>query len=50
MKTAVEGGSPEQSCLCLTLCGEQVNLRYAEKHFIDLQEMIKASQKASGGA
>ena len=47
LKTAAEGGAPEQSCLRLTLCGEQVNLQYAEKHFIDLQEMIKASQKAT---
>jgi hypothetical protein len=45
MKTAEEGGAPEQSCLRLTLCAQQVNMRYEEKHFIDLQEMIRASQQ-----
>lgn len=40
-RTQQEGGS--NPCLTLQLCGIDVELRYTEKHLLDLQEMVKAS-------
>ena len=47
LKPTVEGGTAEQAILSLTLCHQPVQMKFAEKHFIDLQEMIKVSQTES---
>ncbi len=46
-KTRAEGGTTDHIVLKLTLCHQPVQLRFTENHFIDLQEMVKASQKES---
>ena len=43
-RTESEGGTTEPSIL-LTLCDEAVEIQYAEKHFIELQEILKALKK-----
>ena len=40
-RTRQEGG--RDACLMLQLCGERVELRFTEKHLLDLQEIIKAA-------
>jgi hypothetical protein len=42
-----EGGSSE-SRLALKLCGEDVTLRFTEKHLLDLQEIIAADEAEDG--
>lgn len=43
-KLSKEGGDGHPGIL-LELCGETVELRFTERHMLDLQEMIKASEK-----
>lgn len=44
LKCHNEGGNEDLS-IRLRLCGEPINLRFSERHLIDLQEMIKADEK-----
>ncbi len=44
LKIQSEGG-PVKPSIRLKLCGNDVEISFSEKHLIDLQEMIKASQK-----
>ncbi|MBI9050764.1 MAG: hypothetical protein JEZ00_15185 [Anaerolineaceae bacterium] len=39
-----EGGSGSPS-LIITLCEDQVEIRFAERHMLDLQEIIRVSQQ-----
>lgn len=42
LKTKAEGGNGHPS-IQMKLCGDPVRIKFAEKHFIDLQEMIEKS-------
>lgn len=43
-KMISEGGT-EEPILLINLCGDEVQIKYSEKHILDLQEMIKASSQ-----
>lgn len=40
-RTAREGGGP--AALSLVLCGKPVQLRFTEKHLLELQEIVKSA-------
>lgn len=42
-----EGGTAEP-VIILTLCGERISIVFHEDHFLELQTMIRQSQKAGG--
>ena len=44
LKVQAEGGEG-QLAIGLRLCGEDVEIKFEERHLIDLQEMIKKSQE-----
>ena len=44
LKVQREGGDGNSS-IRMKLCGEPVEIKFAEKHLIDLQEMVKKSRK-----
>ena len=44
LKVQQEGGDGNSS-IRMKLCGEPVEIKFAEKHLIDLQEMVKKSRK-----
>ena len=46
LKVEAEGGDGHPT-IRMKLCGEPVEIEFAEKHLIDLQEMIKKSQELS---
>jgi hypothetical protein len=43
----VAGGGSGKSHIKMRLSGDLVEIQFTEKHFVDLQEMIKASQKST---
>ncbi len=45
LKTKAEGGD-DQPSIRMNLCGNLIAIRYAEKHLIDLQEMIRVAQES----
>ncbi|MBA9004151.1 hypothetical protein [Thermomonospora cellulosilytica] len=46
-RTAREGGGP--AVISLTLCGEAVQLRFTEKHLLELQEIINSAPGSADG-
>lgn len=45
LKTQAEGGG-NRPVIRMKLCGNRIEIAFAEKHLIDLQEMIRASQSS----
>jgi hypothetical protein len=46
-RAVAEGGGPS-ACLHLQLCGEPVELRFTERHLLDLREICRAGQQPEG--
>ena len=43
LKLKAEGGDG-RTTIRMKLCGDPIAIRYAEKHLIDLQEMVRATK------